>query len=62
MHITSVTYEIKKVLAQYEHELISVTVQQSIDDDKTGDELAKEARRVAIQHTTHFLKKQRDKT
>jgi hypothetical protein len=58
MKTTSVTYGIRLTLAQYEHEEISVTVQQSIEDERTGDELAKEARRIALSHTTKHLKKQ----
>lgn len=60
MKITSVTYEIKRTLAQYEHEMLSVTVTQSVDEDKTGDEMMSEARRVAVSHTTEALRRKRE--
>jgi len=60
MQVSTVTYEIKRTLAQYEHELLSVTVTQSVDEDKTGDEMMAEARRVAVSHTTEALRRKRE--
>lgn len=60
MQVSTVTYEIKRTLAQYEHEVLSVTVNQSVGETRTGDELMAEARRVAVSHTTEALRRKRE--
>lgn len=57
MKVSQVTYEIKRTLGQYEHELLQVVITQDLEGNKSGDEMMKEARRVAVSHTTEQLKK-----
>lgn len=59
MKVTEAKYSIRRTLAQYEHEEISITLCQSIEGEATGDEMIKEARRIAVTHTTEYLKKQK---
>lgn len=57
MKVTQVRYEIKRTLGQYEHELLEVVVTQDLEGNKSGDDMMKEARRIAVTHTTEQLKK-----
>ena len=61
MKCVSVTYTQRRVLGQYEHEDISVTLTPDADEQVTAEALMAEARRVVVQATTQFLKAQRER-
>ena len=56
MLVTSVKYTIRRVLAQYEHEELSIEISNSEDNPSTPDEMFQEARRACISNTTAHLK------
>lgn len=61
MKVTEVTYEMRKVIGKYEHENLTCTI--TLDENDSGDEAMKEARRVCVQGSTAYLEaiKARDK-
>ena len=61
MKTTSVTYEIRLTLGQYQHETLSATVEAEIGENVEGSELMREARKVCNANSTKELKKKEKK-
>jgi hypothetical protein len=57
MKATSVTYEIRLTLGQYQHEQLSCTVEAETGKEEDPDKMMQEARRVCIANSTNELKK-----
>lgn len=61
MKCTLVRFELKKNLGQYESETLTAEVSADLEEDKTGDQLMGEARRICVQNSTAYLKAIKDK-
>lgn len=61
MLVTSIKYTIRRVLAQYEHEELSIEISNSEEYPSTPDEMFQEARRACISNTTAHIKSKQNK-
>lgn len=52
MHVNFVRYTLKKTLAQYESEELVVEIGNSVEDQKSGAELMREAKKICFDHMT----------